>query len=255
MQAIGADVPLGAGEHVRIDVGEDECVGGCGPGAPAECGVHGFLGEVVGDALPHEDGRQRGVVARRGHGRTELAQVEVTRNEGDIRWERAEGAGQGALLRLLRGRVVDLEDGDGPERLEPVRAGVESGTEDHQLTELLGRHGAQGVVDLTRAGHDGSAHARPPAVDGVAQGTFTAGNGGHPVHGGEGPRQEAACECVVEERRRFGCPSLQGTEQRVVLRRSACSVRLHRLALFTPFRPVWSMSACTPSRIRSRPKR
>jgi hypothetical protein len=176
MQAIGADVPLGAGEHVRIDVGEDECVGGCGPGAPAECGVHGFLGEVVGDALPHEDGRQRGVVARRGHGRTELAQVEVTRNEGDIGWERTEGAGQGALLRLLRGRVVDLEDGDGPERLEPVRAGVESGTEDHQLTELLGRHGAQGVVDLTRAGHDGSAHARPPAVDGVAQGTSTTGD-------------------------------------------------------------------------------
>jgi hypothetical protein len=50
--------------------------------------------------------------------------------------------------------MVDFENRDRSQAVDPVRARVESGSEDHELAELLRRDGRQGVVDQTCSGDD-----------------------------------------------------------------------------------------------------
>jgi hypothetical protein len=154
---------MGIVENSAMDVREDKPASGTAK-TPTRGGVDRSVSGVVGHAFP-EQGTHRTAVTGGGHGVLELALVEVRGDEVDALREAREDAVEGAPLGSERIRVVDLEDGDSVQRVEAIRARVESGSEDHDLLDPILEAGEDGIVDEARARDRRRARARPSTVD------------------------------------------------------------------------------------------
>ena len=127
----GCEQPARAVERGRIvedgpmDVREDDLAGRHCPRTPAERVVDGAVREIVGHALPYEEGGPALVVSRCRQRGLDRVPVEVRGGEADPRGWRADDVSDDLALPCLGRRVIDLEAGQAFAARQAVGPGVE----------------------------------------------------------------------------------------------------------------------------------
>ncbi len=119
--------------RARIDVVEDDLGPTGKAGEFGERRLDGGLGQIDGDAEPHDEGWRPRVVPGGGQRRSEAAEVEVMRHIDGMRRLDDARRGEPAALLGLRRRMIELEEAQVRRRLEAIGEGVEPGAEDDDL--------------------------------------------------------------------------------------------------------------------------
>src|SRR5262249_7865888 len=105
----GAVERFGLGQHLPVDVGENDHASRRRRSEPTKARVDGGVSEIVGDALPEEARARPGIVPALSHGRGQLTLVEIRLDEAHMTRSRGQHHSKAPPLLRERSRLVDLE--------------------------------------------------------------------------------------------------------------------------------------------------
>src|SRR5262249_9426714 len=124
----------------------------------------GLLREIRHHAQPREKSPLRWVEAGGCESVRQKLPLEIKRNKGELPGNRDRHLGEPLALPCLSGLVIDLEDAQGLRQGGPVRVGVETRAEHHELSDASLDGGGEGVFGEARSHRDESPQ---PSLGGI----------------------------------------------------------------------------------------
>src|SRR5262249_37028935 len=130
-------------QHAPVYVGEDDLASPHGGREPAKGRINRRRRQVIGDALPNEEGAAGRVEAPVPHELLQVTLIEVGGNVVYVWRSRGEHLPQAAAFLRQRVGVIDLEDMTSLDAGYPMSTAIEAGPQDDHLLNAVSQSGPE----------------------------------------------------------------------------------------------------------------